>query len=151
MMLVISLLLALVPLLGVAYIAVFGSITTVDGLFMSLILLGISGILALNALLELKARRNPTAAGNSSRSGSAASMTTAGGLVQRGRVENVQFYESGVGEPNKSIVTLANGSKSDNLLVFDGDVRNALPVGQKVAITFRKEIGRNVLVDVSYS
>ncbi len=151
MMLVLTLVLALVPLLGVAYIVVFGSITTVDGLFMSLILLGISGILALNALLELKARRNPTAAGSSPRTGAGAAVTTAGGLVQRGRVENVQFYESAVGEPNKSIVTLANGSKSGNLLVFDGDMRNALPVGQTVAITFRKEIGRNVLLDVSYS
>jgi len=78
-------------------------------------------------------------------------VTTAAGLMQRGRVENVQFYESAVGEPNKSIVTLSNGSKAGDLLVFDGDVRNALPVGQTVAITFRKEVGRNVLVDVSYS
>lgn len=151
MMLVLSLVLALVPLLGVAYIVVFGFVTTVDGLFMSLILLGISGILALNALLELKALRNPGAAGNSSRAGTGARVSTAGGLVQRGRVENVQFYESPVGEPNKSIVTLGNGKKSSDLLVFDGDVRNALPVGQRVAITFRKETGRNVLVDVSYS
>src|SRR5438309_710921 len=132
MMLVISLLLALLPLLGVAYVVVYGSITTVDGIFMSLILLGISGILALNAMLEWKARRNPVVAGNSSRSGSGPSFTTSAGQVQRGRVQNVQFYESAVGEPNKSIVTLANGSKSGDLLVFDGDVRNALPVGQKV-------------------
>ena len=150
MMLVISLFLALLPLLGVAYVLVYGSITTVDGLFMSLILLGISGILALNALLELKALRNPVA-GGSSPAGGGARVTTAAGLMQRGRVESVQFYESAVGEPNKSIVTLSNGAKAGDLLVFDGDVRNALPVGQTVAITFRKEIGRNVLVDVSYS
>ena len=36
MMLVLSLLLALVPLLGTAWILLYGSITTVDGLFMSL-------------------------------------------------------------------------------------------------------------------
>jgi len=150
MMLVISLVLALLPLLGVAYVLIYGSITTVDGLFMSLILLGISGILALNALLELKALRS-TVPGGSSPARGGSRVTTAAGLMQRGRVENVQFYESAVGEPNKSIVTLSNGSKAGDLLVFDGDVRNALPVGQTVAITFRKEIGRNVLVDVSYS
>ena len=150
MMLVISLVLALLPLLGVAYVLIYGSITTVDGLFMSLILLGISGILALNALLELKALRS-TVPGGSSPARGGSRVTTAAGLMQRGRVENVQFYESPVGEPNKSIVTLSNGSKAGDLLVFDGDVRNALPVGQTVAITFRKEIGRNVLVDVSYS
>ena len=38
MMLVMSVLLALVPLLGIAWIVLYGSITTVDGLFMSLIL-----------------------------------------------------------------------------------------------------------------
>jgi hypothetical protein len=151
MMLVISLLLALLPLLGVAYVLVYGSITTVDGLFMALMLLGISGILMLNALLELKAKRNPSAAGTAHGGATLARTTTAGGLMQRGRVENVQFYESAVGEPNKSIVTLSNGAKASDLLVFDGDVRNALPVGQRVAITFRKETGRNVLVDVSYS
>jgi len=150
MMLVISLVLALLPLLGVAYVLIYGSITTVDGLFMSLILLGISGILALNALLELKALRS-TGPGGSSPARGGSRVTTAAGLMQRGRVENVQFYESAVGEPNKSIVTLSNGSKAGDLLVFDGDVRNALPVGQTVAITFRKEVGRNVLVDVSYS
>ncbi|HZQ70435.1 MAG TPA: hypothetical protein VFA68_18045 [Terriglobales bacterium] len=151
MMLVLSLVLALLPLLGVAYIILYGAITTVDGLFTALILLGISGILGLNVLLELKARRNPAAVGAGPHKGASAVAATAAGLVQRGRVENVQFYESGVGEPNKSIVTLSNGSTPGNLLVFDGDVRNALPVGQKVAITFRKEPGRNVLVDVSYS
>lgn len=151
MMLVISLVLALLPLLGVAYVLMYGSITTVDGLFMSLILLGISGILALNAMLELKSRRNPAPAGASGSRGGSARVSTGSGLVQRGRVENVQFYESAVGEPNKSIVTLSNGRKDGDTLVFDGDMRNALPVGQRVAITFRREIGRNVLVDVSYS
>jgi hypothetical protein len=34
-------------------------------------------------------------------------------------------------------------------MVFEGDLRNALPVGQKVEVTVRKEIGYNVLVNVS--
>ena len=54
MVLVISLFLALLPLLGIVYIVVFGSLTTVDGLFMSLILLSISAILGLNVLIELR-------------------------------------------------------------------------------------------------
>jgi hypothetical protein len=54
MVLLISLFLALLPLLGIFYIVVFGAVTTVDGLFMSLILLSISGILGLNVLIELR-------------------------------------------------------------------------------------------------
>jgi hypothetical protein len=52
MMLLLSILLALVPLAGIARIAMNGTITTVDGLFMSIILLALSGILLLNAFLE---------------------------------------------------------------------------------------------------
>jgi len=46
----------LVPLAGIAWIIVAGSITTVDGLFMSLILLSLSGISFLNVLWEMKDR-----------------------------------------------------------------------------------------------
>lgn len=150
MPLVISLLLALIPLLGVVWIVVFGSVTTVDGLFMSLILLAMSGIFALNVLLEL--RKGKTGAGKPAvLSARPATAFSAGGLVQRGKVLNVQFFESLVGQPNKSIVTLSNGSDSTHLLVLEGDTRNALPVGRRVEITFRKDEGQNVLVDVSYS
>ena len=54
MMLFISVLLVLVPLLGIVWIVFYGSITTVDGLFMSLILAAMSGIVALNVLIELQ-------------------------------------------------------------------------------------------------
>jgi hypothetical protein len=144
MMLVISVLLALVPLLGIAWIVKYGSVTTVDGLFMSLILLAMSGIVGLNVLLELRKR------GTSSGRQSSATVTASGRLRQRGKVESVQFYESGVGEPNKSIVTLTDGGTSSQLLVLEGDMRNALPVGQKVEVTFRKESGHNVLLNVDY-
>jgi hypothetical protein len=127
MMLFTSVLLALIPLLGIAWIVLYGSITTVDGLFMSLILAAMSGIF------------------------STAASTVSGGLRQRGKVESVQFYESGVGQPNKSVVTLSDGGTSSNLLVLEGDMRNALPVGQRVDVTFRKESGHNVLVDVDYA
>jgi hypothetical protein len=145
MMLVLSVLLALIPLLGVAWILMNGMVTTVDGLFMALILLAMSGIVGLNVLLELRKRRS-----GGVRQGAAATSTVSGRLTQRGKVQSVQFYESGVGEPNKSIVTLADGGSSSRLLVLEGDMRNALPVGQKVEVTFRKESGHNVLVNVDY-
>jgi hypothetical protein len=146
MMLVLSVLLALVPLLGIAWIVIYGSITTVDGLFMSLILLAMSGVVGLNVLLELRKRGRPGAKQNRS----AAVVTPSGRIMQRGKVESVQFYESGVGEPNKSVVSLADGGNSSRLLVLEGDMRNALPVGQRVEVTFRKESGHNVLVNVDY-
>lgn len=55
-MLLISIALGLLPLAGIAWIIAAGSVTTVDGLFMSLILLTISGIFFLNALWELRDR-----------------------------------------------------------------------------------------------
>ena len=44
MMLAISLVLGILPLLGVAWTLMNGMITTVDGLFMSLILITLSGV-----------------------------------------------------------------------------------------------------------
>jgi hypothetical protein len=145
MMLILSVLLALVPLLGIAWILMKGLVTTVDGLFMSLILLAMSGIVGLNVLLELRKSRS-----GETRSSATAASSISGGLTQRGKVQSVQFYESGVGEPNKSVVTLGGGGTSSRLLVLEGDMRNALPAGQKVEVTFRKESGHNVLVNVEY-
>jgi hypothetical protein len=48
--------LGLIPLLGIAWAVSKGPITTVDGLFMSLILFTLSGILFLNAFVDLKKR-----------------------------------------------------------------------------------------------
>ena len=62
MMLVLSVVLGIVPLMGVAWIVLKASVTTVDGLFMSLILLTLSGILFLNALLEVRGRMKKSAA-----------------------------------------------------------------------------------------
>ncbi len=61
MMLVLSVVLGLVPLAGVAWTALNGTLSTVDGLFMSLILLTLSGILFLNAFWELKAMKKSKA------------------------------------------------------------------------------------------
>jgi len=152
MVLLISLVLAFIPLLGIVYIVVFGSPTTVDGLFMSLILLSISGILGLNVLIELRKGKPAFAP-----SRGALAMRPAGPVADkshlktRGKVKDVVFFESNVGQPNKSIVTLSGGNGSSQTLALEGDVRNALPVGQTLEITLRKEAGKNVLVDVSYA
>jgi hypothetical protein len=54
MMLAISLVLGILPLLGVVGTLMNGMITTVDGLFMSLILLTLSGVFLLNAYWEMR-------------------------------------------------------------------------------------------------
>ncbi len=54
MMLVLSVILSLVPLAGVARIVMNGTVTTVDGLFMSIIMLALSSILFLNVYLEAR-------------------------------------------------------------------------------------------------
>ena len=54
MMLLISILLGLIPLAGIGWIVVSGTLTTVDGLFESLIMLSISGVFFLNAFWELR-------------------------------------------------------------------------------------------------
>lgn len=56
MMLLISVVMGVVPLLGIVWTIVTGTITTVDGLFMTLILLTLSGIFFLNAFWELRDR-----------------------------------------------------------------------------------------------
>ncbi len=55
-MLLLSILLALIPLAGIAWIVITRSLTSVDGLFMSLILLTLSGVFLLNVLFEMDAR-----------------------------------------------------------------------------------------------
>jgi hypothetical protein len=48
--------------MGVAWIVLKASVTTVDGLFMTLILLTLSGILFLNAYLEIRGKLKKSAA-----------------------------------------------------------------------------------------
>ena len=149
MLLVISLVIALLPLIGVVWIGVQGSLATVDGLFTSLILLAISGTLGLNVLLALR-KKHPGGSRDPRRAPARVAVAALGvDLTQRGRVESVQFFEATVGLPNKSFVSLSNGTSGQSVLVFEGDMRNALPVGQKLEITFRKEPGHNVLLAVN--
>ena len=53
-MLVISLVLGIAPLFGIAWTFVTGTIRTQDGLFMSLILLTLSAVFMLNAYWEMR-------------------------------------------------------------------------------------------------
>jgi len=55
-MLLVSIVLGLIPLAGIAWIVVSGTITTVDGLFESLIMLSLSGVFFLNAFWEMRDR-----------------------------------------------------------------------------------------------
>jgi hypothetical protein len=144
MLLLITLVLALVPLLGVVWIIMSGSLFSVDGLFMILILLTMSGVVGMNVIFELRKGSRGSAG---SRSGARA---VAGGLRERGKVDNVVFYEGSVGQTNKSLVTLSDGAPASRLLVFSGDLRNSLPVGKKVEITYRQDHGAKVLLQVSY-
>lgn len=57
-MLLLSLLLGLLSLAGVVWIIIVGSLLSVDGLFMSLILLTLAGVFFLNALLEFRDSRS---------------------------------------------------------------------------------------------
>jgi uncharacterized membrane protein len=55
-LLLISLLLGFLSLAGIAWIVIVGSLLSVDGLFMTLILLTLTGIFFLNVFLELRDR-----------------------------------------------------------------------------------------------
>jgi hypothetical protein len=56
LLLLLSIVLGTIPLAGIVWIALSGAIATVDGIFMSLILLSLSGVFYLNAVLELRDR-----------------------------------------------------------------------------------------------
>ena len=150
--LLISGILGLLPLLGIAYILMTSNGITVDVLFMSLILLTISGIFFLNILLELMARRKAALGaqpGKATATGAAVVKTASGTYIESGLVEAVAFYETEVGRPDKSLVTFRspNGGPGKTL-VFTGDVRNVLPAGKRVKIFYAAEAEGNRLVGV---
>ena len=73
MMLALSLVLGIVPLLGVAWTLANGMITTVDGMFMILILLTLAAVFLLNAYWEMRdsgmlGKKTPAAASTKSAS-----------------------------------------------------------------------------------
>jgi hypothetical protein len=148
LLLIISVVLALLPWLGIAWIVLSGSATTVDGLFMGLILLTLSGIFALSAAIEYPRARRASAiraAMGSSYSG-LPMVSDASGAAVSGLVQSVQFFEAHVGRPNKSVITLGNGQGHSKILVLEGDLRNRLPAGKRVHLVVRDENGSRTLV-----
>ncbi len=135
-MLILSVVLCLLPLVGIALIVTTDWMTTVDGLFTSLILLAMSGIFALGAFLEFRSTHAP-AAKTKSPGGSPVSFGGPRGdgvRRERGLVETVLFYEAQVGQPDKSLVVLKDGASGERVIAFEGDLRNLLPTGKRVEI-----------------
>ena len=162
-MLLVSLLLGIVPLVGIGLMFYQDPAITVDNLFVSLMLLAMSSIFLLNAAMELRRRFNapakkapaPAAAksevAKSLGAAVAADASIATTFKQRGIVREVQFFESPVGLPNKSIVTLQlNGANSARMFAFEGDLRNALPSGKRVEISYRQSGDAYDLQEVDY-
>jgi hypothetical protein len=112
---------------------------------MSLIFLTISGIFGLNVLLELRDRGLPLPLpGGKKRepgmvavsAGRTYAVMASGEVKESGVVENVAYYESGIGQTNRCVVTLRDGT-NPRMLVFKGDVRDQFPVGGRVIVTYR--------------
>ncbi|HVP43761.1 MAG TPA: hypothetical protein VMS96_10025 [Terriglobales bacterium] len=157
LMLVLSLVLGLIPLVGIVLIALAGWIATVDGLFTSLILAAISGVFFLNTLLEARAlgllpflkRPGATTTTSAASSRPSAQRSAAGpptpppppsadGVVtETGVVEGVRLYEMPVGYADRSLVSFrAEGSPSSRSMVFSGNVQH-LRAGRKIRISYK--------------
>jgi len=152
MLLAISALMAVLPLAGIAFLVATNPNLDVDNLFMSLILLTISGMFGLNVLMELRNRglklpllgAAPAMAGGGHYATEIAPVALPSGEVrERGLVEHVAYFESVVGQPNRLVVTLRPGGDHtpSRMLVFRGDVRDQFPVGRKVEVVYRKDGG----------
>ena len=150
MLLVISVLLAIVPLLCIVWVLATRSIFSVDGLFLSLILAAISGIFALNAFWEFQRVRRRRRLGLS-RSAARLIPATAEGAVLQGLVQRVDFYEAPVGQPNKSVITFASTNGKPRIVVLAGDLRNRVPAGKRVQLVYRDYEGVKTLVAADYS
>lgn len=152
MLLIISVILAVVPLFGIVWVLLTRSIFSVDGLFLCLILAAISGIFALNAFWELQRVRRRRALGLPLvYSRVRLSPVAAAGAVVQGIVQRVDFYEAHVGQPNKSVITIANGAGSPRILILAGDLRNRVPAGKRVQLVYRNQGGVDTLVEADYS
>ena len=153
MLLLLSMILAVLPLLGIAALIYVNPELTVDNLFMSLILLTISGIFGINVLLELRDRGLPLPLPGRKRepgmvavcAGRTYVVMPTGEVKESGVVENVAYYEAGIGYTNRCVVTLRDGT-GPRMLVFKGDVRDQFPVGGRVTVTYRSsEEGADLL------
>lgn len=163
----ISLLLAAIPVGMVIYLAFTGDIGvpphwTVDGLFMTLILLTISGILALNAVLEAHSQgliRLPglgthatATAGGGSMSIGGMRASTAGLTTEVGVIEHVEYFDAPIGQPNKSFVRIrGKGEKNPHTLVLAGNVRGLLIPGRRMQLAYKPTEGGATLVSFDFA
>lgn len=144
MLLLLSMTMAVLPLLGIAGLIYVNPELTVDNLFMSLILLTISGIFGINVLLELRDKGLPLPFPGKKKepgmvavgAGRAYVVMASGEVKESGVVEHVAYYESEIGRPNRSIVTLRDGT-NPRMLVFNGDVRDQFPIGGRVTVRYK--------------
>ncbi len=136
-----STLLAILPLAGVAYIAASGMLFTTDGLFMILMLMTISGVFGLNATLEARDLGLIPFLKPSAASRAAATDALPPGIhIQSGTVSELHFFESRVGEQNKTVVEfVADDTGVSRYISFLGNVRDQLPLGARLRITYRVE------------
>src|SRR5216684_2222418 len=148
-----SSLLAVLPLLGVVYVVLSGSLFTVDGLFMNLMFLGISSAFGINALLEARGAglipgmKPKPAPASASAKGQGASEPDFGIYVASGTIRDLRFFEAAVGQQNKTLVEFVeDGSSTPRFVTFIGNVSDQLPVGSRVRITYRAEPEGNVLL-----
>ena len=125
---------------------------TIDNLFFTIIFLTMAGVFFLNALLEVHAAGGPKALLMGGGPKTLSTVTSAGKpianiVTETGLVEDLKFYEATVGDVNKSVVVFRpEGAKSTRLLVFENNLRDQLPVGRKVTITYRPEGKLNQLL-----
>lgn len=147
-------LLTIAPLAGVAWIIFRTSIFTVDSLFTILILLTISGVFSIDLLLEFYHRflKGAGAAPAAPKRIAAAPAVAAGETrSETGVVHNIQYFEAAVGVPNKSLVTFTpDGASSSYVLVFCGNVRSQLRIGQRHQLTYRAAPACNTLLSWDY-
>ena len=152
--------LALSLTLGLICIAIAGYLVfqtppywppTIDNLFTTIIFLTMAGVFFLNALLEVHAAGGPK--GFLQKAFDSRPVFMAGGkpvgntVTATGLIEDFNFYEAPVGGVNKSIVAFRpEGEKQTRMLVFENNLRDQLPVGRKVTITYRADGDLNQLL-----
>jgi hypothetical protein len=124
---------------------------TTDNLFTTIIFLTMAGVFFLNALLEVHSAGGPKQF--LQKAFSSRSTVMAGGkpvgnaITETGLVEDFKYYEAPVGDVNKSVIMFRpDGAKSTRMLVFENNLRDQLPVGRKVTITYRAEGNLNQLL-----
>lgn len=164
-LLLLSIVFAVLPLVGIALIVLSGWLTSVDGLFTTLILLALSAVFAFDAATDLHRRgifplRHSAKApkqvvvvalpeakplGAAAREQVPLVVAPGDTLTETGVVERVEFFEAPVGHPDTSLVTLcSNGSV--RLLPFSGDVRPQLAIGRRVRLTYSSAAGQQILL-----